>query len=84
MDESTAEKSGARINRTLLYEKYKEYCQSWGRRESSSNSFYKRLAEMGYRDRRSNDGRYILDIEFKAEDFLPDEAEEGKKVFQGK
>ena len=45
---------------------------------------YERLAERGYGDRRYNDGRYILDIELKAEDFLPDEAEEGKKVFQGK
>lgn len=81
MDEGTAEKAGARINRSLLYEKYKEYCQSWGRRESSPNSFYKRLLEMGYRDKRSSDGRYILNIEFKGEDFLPDEAEEGKQVF---
>ena len=84
MDESTAEKSGARINRTLLYEKYKEYCQSWGRRESSPNSFYKRLAEMGYCEKRFTDGRYVLDIELKGDGFLPDEAEEGKRVFQGK
>lgn len=82
MDESTAEKSGARIKRTLLYEKYKEYCQSWGRRELSPNSFYKRLDEMGYRDKRASDGWYILNIDLKGEDFLPDEAEEGKKVFR--
>ena len=39
---------------------------------------------MSYREKRFTDGRYILDIELKAEDFLPDEAEEGKKVFQDK
>ena len=81
-DECLEEKEGSRINRTDIYEKYKEYCQEWGRRELSLRSFYKRFDEMGYRSGRNSDFRFYRDIQFKAEDFYSDEDGEGDNVFK--
>lgn len=82
LDECTEHKPGARIARKLLYEEYVTYCKACGRKEHSSNPFYKNLEEKGYRCKRTADNRYILDIQLKDEGFLPDEEETGRKVFK--
>lgn len=81
MDECTSPKAGSRINRKLIYDKYIEYCQGWGRRELSLRSFYKRLDDMGYQQGQSGGIRFYKNLEFKGDDFCPDGAEEGKTVF---
>ncbi|MCI8950057.1 MAG: DNA primase [Lachnospiraceae bacterium] len=83
MDESVEDAEGSRIKNTDLYNKYKEYCQEWGRRELSLRSFYKRLKEMGYDSRKTGGFNYYDGIQFKAEDFSFDENGEGKNVFKG-
>lgn len=84
VDECIEDKEGSRIKNTDLYNKYKEYCQEWGRRELSLRSFYKRLKEMGYESRKSDGYFYYSGIQFKAEDFYYDASGEGKHVFQGR
>lgn len=84
MDENVEDAEGSRIKNTDLYNKYKEYCQEWGRRELSLRSFYKRLKEMGYDSRKSDGYFYYNGVQFKAEDFHYDESGEGKHVFQGR
>lgn len=84
VDENVEDAEGSRIKNTDLYNKYKEYCQEWGRRELSLRSFYKRLKEMGYESRKSDGYFYYSGIQFKAEDFYYDASGEGKHVFQGR
>lgn len=84
MDENVEDAEGSRIKNTDLYNKYKEYCQEWGRRELSLRSFYKRLKEMGYDSRKSDGYFYYNGVQFKAEDFHYDESGKGKHVFQGR
>lgn len=73
-DECLEEMKGSRISRTLIYEKYVEYCKSYGRKWHSSNPFYKNLAAKGYTERRDANGRYFIDVTLKDDGFLPDEA----------
>lgn len=80
LDECTERKEGSRIERKLLYETYVEYCKSYGRKEHSPNPFYKSLEEKGYHQKRTEKGRYILDLDLKGEDFI--ESEEGQQVFK--
>lgn len=81
MDECTVQQEGSRIYRTLLYDKYKEYCQGWGRKELSSRSFFRRVEELGYRPQNLSSGRYFRDISFRDDGFFQDEGNEGGKVF---
>lgn len=82
MDEMTVVQPGEKILRNDLYEKYQEYCKNCGRKEHSPNPFYKNLEEKGYRFKRTASGRYILDVSFKEEGFLPDDDGEGSRTFR--
>ena len=70
-DECLEQKEGSRIRRKLLYDKYVEYCQSYGRKHHSPNVFYKSLAEKGFFEYRTSSDRYFKDLDFKDEGFLP-------------
>lgn len=82
MDECTEWKDSVKTSRTILYEKYCEYCKGYGRKEHGSNKFYKSLEEKGYRFKRTAEGRYIMDIQFKDEGFLPCESDAAEAVFK--
>lgn len=74
-DECLEYQNGSRISRTLIYEKYVEYCKSYGRKYHSPNPFYKSLAAKGYQEYRTADGRFFRDVTLKDDGFLPVEGE---------
>lgn len=69
MDECTEPQQGYYMKRELLYENYCEYCKGYGRKAHGPSSFYRNLEDKGYVLKRRNDGRYVLDIRFKEDDF---------------
>lgn len=82
MDECTEHKPGERMEKTLLYDSYEEYCKSWKRKELSQRAFYAGLEEKGYRFKKSGGKRYILDVAFKDEGFDEDGEGEGSRIFR--
>ena len=76
MDECTERQQGSRIRRKLLYETYCEYCKGYGRRTLGQSSFYRRVEEMGYQQKRSNADRLFLDISLLDEGFLDIDVDE--------
>lgn len=70
IDECTERQQGSRIKRNLLYEKYCEYCKGYGRRSLGQNSFYRRVEEMGYQQKRTNTERVFLEITLLDEGFF--------------
>lgn len=73
-DECLEEMKGSRISRTLIYEKYVEYCKSYGRKWHSPNPFYKSFSAKGFMEQRDAKGRYFIDISLKDDGFLPEPA----------
>ena len=47
VDECLERQQGSKISRSLLYEKYKQYCENCGRKYHSPNPFFKSLEEKG-------------------------------------
>lgn len=78
-DECLEAMEGSRISRTLIYEKYVEYCKSYGRKWHSPNPFYKNLSAKGYMDQRDSKGRYFIDVSLKDDGFLPETVESSKE-----
>lgn len=76
MDECTERQQGSRIKSKPLYEKYCEYCEGYGRRSLGRNSFYRRLEEMGYQQKRTSTERVFLDITLRDEGFFDISADE--------
>lgn len=70
-DECLERQQGSKISRTLIYDKYKEYCDSYGRKYHSPQIFYKSLEEKGFTQTRTADGRIFNDVTLKDDGFLP-------------
>ena len=56
--------------RTMIYDSYKEYCDSYGRKPHSPMIFYRSLAEKGYAEGRGKDGRFFKDIALRDDGFV--------------
>lgn len=76
MDECTERQQGSRIKRKLLYETYCEYCKGYGRRALGQSSFYRRVEEMGYQQKKTHADRIFLDISLHDEGFLDIDVDE--------
>lgn len=71
LDECTEKDSPTeKIKRNLIYEEYQKYCEEYGRRSHSANSFYKALEERGYHNKRLNNGWHLYGIRMKEEGFM--------------
>lgn len=70
-DECLEKENGSKINRSLMYEKYVEFCKNCGRKYHSPNPFYKSMSEKGFQDGRNAKERYFKDVTFKDDGFLP-------------
>lgn len=76
MDECTEQQQDAKIKRKLLYDTYCEYCKGYGRRALGQSSFYRRVEEMGFQQKRNKMDRFFLNISLLDEGFFdvdPDE-----------
>ena len=72
VDECLERENGSRIAKKQIYEKYKEYCDSYGRKSHSPMIFYKSLEEKGFVEGRTGkDGRFFRDVTFKDDGFIP-------------
>jgi len=67
IDERIDERSkrDCRIERSILYEDYRDYCKEYGRKEYSARHFYEYLEEIGYQQIKSNSKRYFLNVMIK-------------------
>lgn len=54
-----------RIERTMLYKKYSDYCEEADRQSLTKNSFYKSLRIKGYLEISSNGNRYFKGISYQ-------------------
>lgn len=70
IDECTERQQGTDIKRSLLYEKYCEYCKGYGRKPHGCSAFYRSLEDKGYMQHRTSKDRYFIDITFKDEGFM--------------
>lgn len=71
VDECLERQQGSKISRTLLYGKYKEYCENCGRKYHSPKPFFKNLEEKGFVFKRTATERVFLDVTLKDDGFLP-------------
>ena len=71
VDECLERQQGSKISRTLLYDKYKEYCENCGRKYHSPKPFFMNLEEKGFGDKRTATERIFLDVALKDDGFLP-------------
>ena len=71
VDECLERQQGSKISRTLLYDKYKEYCENCGRKYHSPKPFFKNLEEKGFVYKRTATERIFLDVALKDDGFLP-------------
>lgn len=71
VDECLERQQGSKISRTLLYDKYKEYCENCGRKYHSPKPFFKNLEEKGFVFKRTATERVFLDVTLKDDGFLP-------------
>lgn len=69
-DECLEPAPGKRMARTMIYDSYKEYCDSYGRKPHSPMIFYRSLAEKGYAEGRGKDGRFFKDIALRDDGFV--------------
>ncbi len=76
MDECTVKEPNTDIKRSLLYEKYCEYCTGYGRKPHGPNSFYRNIEDKGYILKNRSNGRFVLGISLKSEDFITMEPED--------
>lgn len=74
-DECLERQQGSKISRSLLYEKYKQYCENCGRKYHSPNPFFKSLEEKGFLYKRTASERCFLNVTLKDDGFLPLEEE---------
>lgn len=82
-DECLEKENGSKINRSLMYEKYVEFCKNCGRKYHSPNPFYKSMSEKGFQDGRNAKERYFKDVTFKDDGFLPVEDGGGTNAAAG-
>ena len=75
VDECLERQQGSKISRSLLYEKYKQYCENCGRKYHSPNPFFKSLEEKGFLYKRTASERCFLNVTLKDDSFLPLEEE---------
>lgn len=75
VDECLERQQGSKISRSLLYEKYKQYCENCGRKYHSQNPFFKSLEEKGFLYKRTASERCFLNVTLKDDGFLPLEEE---------
>lgn len=75
VDECLERQQGSKISRSLLYEKYKQYCENCGRKYHSPNQFFKSLEEKGFLYKRTASERCFLNVTLKDDGFLPLEEE---------
>lgn len=75
VDECLERQQGSKISRSLLYEKYKQYCENCGRKYHSPNPFFKSLEEKGFLYKRTASERCFLNVTLKDDGFLPLEEE---------
>lgn len=75
VDECLKRQQGSKISRSLLYEKYKQYCENCGRKYHSPNPFFKSLEEKGFLYKRTASERCFLNVTLKDDGFLPLEEE---------
>lgn len=75
VDECLERQQGSKISRSLLYEKYKQYCEDCGRKYHSPNPFFKSLEEKGFLYKRTASERCFLNVTLKDDGFLPLEEE---------
>jgi P4 family phage/plasmid primase-like protien len=75
VDECLERQQGSKISRSLLYEKYKQYCENCGRKYHSPNPFFKSLEEKGFQFKRTASERCFLNVTLKDDGFLPLEEE---------
>lgn len=72
VDECLERQQGSKIPKKMIYDKYEEYCKSYGRKPYSPMSFYKSLEEKGFIEGRTGKaGRFYKDVTLKDEGFLP-------------
>ena len=62
------ENDSDKISRTILFEKYEEYCKTWGRQPHSRMNFYKALRNRGLKERKWSQGRYFIGLRVKEDD----------------
>ena len=65
VDECLERQQGSKISRSLLYEKYKQYCENCGRKYHSPNPFFKSLEEKGFLYKRTASERCFLNVTLK-------------------
>lgn len=64
LDDCMEKVPGMKVDRTLLYEKYRAYCWNNNMRELSSKGFFANLRSKGYDDYPSNGKRYFKDLAY--------------------
>lgn len=73
IDECLVESPGNRLDRTPLYEMYKEYCEENGRTAHKSGRFYDSLQDKGYKLGRTREGRYVEGLAVREPEFEQDD-----------
>lgn len=59
LQEETYQVSGCRVDRSVLYQSYEQYCANNDRQSLSRTNFYKAMRSKGYNERKSNGINYI-------------------------
>lgn len=71
LDDCIEMKPGEKIDRTVLYQMYMNYCLAHEWPYLNNRGFFKNLRGKGYRDYKGNHGRFFNDMCRKEEDFCP-------------
>ena len=76
LDENVVEEKGSRINRSLMFSKYEDYCRENDRQAHGKTVFLRMMKDKGYRIKHTNEGYFYMDVAFMETGFIeldPDE-----------
>ena len=76
LDEKITAKDGSRINRSIMFSRYEEYCKENDRQSHGKSVFLRMMKDKGYRIKRTQEGYYFMDVAFKDSGFVELDPEE--------
>jgi putative DNA primase/helicase len=62
LQSQTKKVNGEKVDRFQLFRAYEQFCQVSDRQSLTRNNFYRSMRTKGFREKRSADGRYFMDI----------------------
>ena len=70
LDEKVKSKEGSRINRSIMFGQYENYCKENDRQAHGKSVFFRMMKDKGYQLKRIPEGYHYMDVAFTDSDFV--------------